>query len=127
MSFSTSSGDQGANPGAQEECNGSDDDCDGVTDEEGAAGSSTFYIDGDGDGYGAPSYAADGSVEAGSVVEACEAPDGYAGSDAMTEEIREFVKGITAPYKRVREIKYRTSLPKTISDKIRRVELREEL
>lgn len=53
--------------------------------------------------------------------------DGYAGSDAMTEEIREFVKGITAPYKRVLEIKYRTSLPKTISDKIRRVELREEL
>ena len=52
--------------------------------------------------------------------------DGYVGSDAMTQEIQEFVKGITAPYKYPREIEYRTSLPKTISGKIRRVELREE-
>ena len=52
--------------------------------------------------------------------------DGYVGSDAMTQEIQEFVKGITAPYKYPREIEYRTGLPKTISGKIRRVELREE-
>ena len=52
--------------------------------------------------------------------------DGYVGSDAMTQEIQEFVKGTTAPYKYPREIEYRTSLPKTISGKIRRVELREE-
>ena len=52
--------------------------------------------------------------------------DGYVGSDAMTQEIQEFVNGIIAPYKYPREIEYRTSLPKTISGKIRRVELREE-
>ena len=52
--------------------------------------------------------------------------DGYVGSDAMTQEIQEFVKQITAPYKYPREIEYRTSLPKTISGKIRRVKLREE-
>lgn len=39
-------------PGAQEKCNGQDDDCDGQTDEEGAQGCTTFYYDNDGDGYG---------------------------------------------------------------------------
>ncbi|MBM4397444.1 MAG: putative metal-binding motif-containing protein, partial [Deltaproteobacteria bacterium] len=35
-----------------EACNGTDDDCDGQTDEEGAGGCSTFLLDSDGDGYG---------------------------------------------------------------------------
>jgi hypothetical protein len=35
-----------------EECNGADEDCDGVIDEEGANGCTTYYIDADGDGYG---------------------------------------------------------------------------
>jgi hypothetical protein len=39
-------------PGATEVCNGTDDDCDGSTDESGAQGESTFYADVDGDGYG---------------------------------------------------------------------------
>jgi hypothetical protein len=39
-------------PGAQEQCNDEDDDCDGKTDEEGAAGCSIVYRDQDGDGYG---------------------------------------------------------------------------
>ncbi|MDG2284888.1 MAG: acyl-CoA synthetase, partial [Alphaproteobacteria bacterium] len=51
---------------------------------------------------------------------------GYEGSDALSEEIQDFVKNITAPYKYPREIEYRTALPKTISGKIRRVELRAE-
>ncbi len=51
---------------------------------------------------------------------------GHQGSDALTEDIQTFVKGITAPYKYPREIEYRNALPKTISGKIRRVELRAE-
>ena len=49
---------------------------------------------------------------------------GYEGSPALTGEIQDFVKGITAPYKYPREIEYVDELPKTISGKIRRVELR---
>ncbi|MCD6496289.1 MAG: hypothetical protein J7K54_03395 [Candidatus Aenigmarchaeota archaeon] len=40
------------NPGAQESCNGIDDDCDAEIDEEGAMGCTTYYYDGDSDGYG---------------------------------------------------------------------------
>ncbi|HQK50361.1 MAG TPA: putative metal-binding motif-containing protein [Myxococcota bacterium] len=39
-------------PGAREACNGRDDNCDGNTDEEGAAGCTLYYLDGDRDGYG---------------------------------------------------------------------------
>ena len=39
------------NPGADEECNGVDDDCDGTTDV-GAVDEDTWWYDGDGDGYG---------------------------------------------------------------------------
>jgi hypothetical protein len=40
------------NPAATEVCNGRDDDCDGATDEEGATGALTWYLDNDGDGVG---------------------------------------------------------------------------
>ncbi len=50
---------------------------------------------------------------------------GYEGSDELTVEIQEHVKAITAPYKYPREITYMTELPKTISGKIRRVDLRD--
>ncbi len=39
-------------PGATEVCNGKDDDCDDIIDNEGATGCKSFYFDGDGDGYG---------------------------------------------------------------------------
>jgi len=50
---------------------------------------------------------------------------GYEPSDELTAEIQEHVKTTTAPYKYPREIEYVAELPKTISGKIRRVELRE--
>lgn len=51
---------------------------------------------------------------------------GYSPSEALALEIQNFVKEQTAPYKYPREIEFRQSLPKTISGKIRRVELREQ-
>ena len=50
---------------------------------------------------------------------------GYQASDELTLEIQTFMKQHTAPYKYPREIEYVESLPKTISVKIRRVELRQ--
>jgi predicted outer membrane repeat protein len=54
-------------PGADERCNGVDDDCDGEIDEEGAVGSDTFYADVDGDGYG----------DEFNTIEICDLPSGY--------------------------------------------------
>jgi acetyl-CoA synthetase/medium-chain acyl-CoA synthetase len=50
---------------------------------------------------------------------------GYTGSPELAAELQEHVKRVTAPYKYPREIEFVTELPKTISGKIRRVELRE--
>ncbi|MCD6573407.1 MAG: AMP-binding protein [Thermoplasmata archaeon] len=50
---------------------------------------------------------------------------GYEPSEELIKELQEFVKQETAPYKYPREIEFVDSLPKTISGKIRRVELRE--
>ncbi|OAN75133.1 acyl-CoA synthetase [Sulfitobacter sp. EhC04] len=50
--------------------------------------------------------------------------DGVVGSEALAAEIQDFCKNLTAPYKYPREIEFVDSLPKTISGKIRRVELR---
>jgi hypothetical protein len=58
------------NPGATEQCNGVDDDCDGATDPDSSADASRWYTDADGDGYG------DVSTE----VVAC-----YAGSDQVSD------------------------------------------
>ena len=50
---------------------------------------------------------------------------GHEPSDALARELQEHVKAVTAPYKYPREIEFVDSLPKTISGKIRRSELRE--
>jgi acetyl-CoA synthetase len=50
---------------------------------------------------------------------------GFKPSDTLTREIQVHVKNVTAPYKYPRAIEYVESLPKTISGKIRRKELRE--
>jgi acetyl-CoA synthetase len=49
---------------------------------------------------------------------------GYAAGDALTAELQDHVKKVTAPYKYPRIIEFVTELPKTISGKIRRVEIR---
>jgi acetyl-CoA synthetase len=41
-------------------------------------------------------------------------------------ELQEHVRRITAPYKYPREIEFLAELPKTVSGKIRRVELRSQ-
>jgi len=51
---------------------------------------------------------------------------GYTGSAELTKELQDHVKKITAPYKYPRIIEYVDALPKTISGKIRRVEIREK-
>nr|WP_320132224.1 AMP-binding protein [uncultured Holophaga sp.] len=50
---------------------------------------------------------------------------GYEPSDALKVELQEHVKSVTAPYKYPRIIEFVEVLPKTISGKIRRVEIRE--
>ena len=51
---------------------------------------------------------------------------GTVGTDELKTEIQQYVKKNTAPYKYPRIVEFRTELPKTISGKIRRVQLREE-
>ncbi len=51
---------------------------------------------------------------------------GYSPSDELIKELQEHVKHTTAPYKYPRVIEFVEELPKTISGKIRRVQIREE-
>src|SRR6266516_4078256 len=50
---------------------------------------------------------------------------GHTGSEALVLELQDHCKRVSAPYKYPREIEFVDELPKTISGKIRRVELRE--
>ena len=50
---------------------------------------------------------------------------GYEPSDKMARDIQEYVKSVTAPYKYPRKIEFVNELPKTISGKIKRKDLRE--
>ncbi len=52
---------------------------------------------------------------------------GFEGSEQLAQELQEHVKRVTAPYKYPREIHFVTELPKTVSGKIRRSELRARL
>jgi acetyl-CoA synthetase len=57
----------------------------------------------------------------------CMLAPGHAGSPDLARELQDYVKGSTAPYKYPREIRFVDELPKTISGKIRRSELRARL
>lgn len=50
---------------------------------------------------------------------------GHVGDDALVKSLQEHVKHVTAPYKYPRRIEFVDALPKTVSGKIRRIELRE--
>jgi acetyl-CoA synthetase len=51
---------------------------------------------------------------------------GWTASEALKTELQTHVKKTTAPYKYPRIVEFVTELPKTISGKIRRVQIREE-
>lgn len=48
----------------------------------------------------------------------------FKASEALARELQDYVKSVTAPYKYPRKIEFVEALPKTVSGKIRRVELR---
>ena len=62
-------------PGADEYCNGVDDDCDGTVDDDPIA-DATWYFDSDGDGYG----------DAATTTTGCEAPTGYVDDDTDCDD-----------------------------------------
>jgi acetyl-CoA synthetase/medium-chain acyl-CoA synthetase len=51
---------------------------------------------------------------------------GVTGDEALVRRLQDHVKTVTAPYKYPRQIEFVPELPKTVSGKIRRVELREK-
>jgi acetyl-CoA synthetase len=53
--------------------------------------------------------------------------EGHEGDAGLAKELQDFAKNLTAPYKYPREIHFVDELPKTISGKIRRSELRDQL
>jgi len=69
------------NPGADEFCNGLDDDCDGMVDEDSAVDAPTWYADDDLDLYG----------DENNTLEACNAPAGYIANDTDCDDTDDLV------------------------------------
>ena len=61
------------------------------------------------------------------VVAFCILAPGHKASPELAKELQDHVKQLTAPYKYPREVHFVDELPKTVSGKIRRTELRETL
>lgn len=51
--------------------------------------------------------------------------DGHSGDDALVQALQDHVKRVTAPYKYPRKVEFVDDLPKTVTGKIRRRELRD--
>jgi acetyl-CoA synthetase/medium-chain acyl-CoA synthetase len=49
---------------------------------------------------------------------------GFTPGEKLAKELQDHVKKVTAPYKHPRKIEFVDALPKTVSGKVRRVELR---
>jgi hypothetical protein len=70
-------GDDSAHPGAEERCDGVDNDCDGSVDEDDAVDAGTWYADSDGDGFGdATTTTLACTAPTGSVDDATDSDDG---------------------------------------------------
>ncbi len=67
--------DASVNPTGTEVCDGLDNNCDGTTDPNGSPGSTTYYVDNDGDGYGGSD-----------TIEACALPAGYAATSTDCDD-----------------------------------------
>lgn len=82
--------DSDRHPGAAEVCNGFDDDCDGLVDDEDPAleGAPSWWPDGDGDGDGDP---------AGEPVDRCEPPEGYVDNADDCDDADPLVQVCEAP------------------------------
>ena len=66
-------------------------------------------------------------TDRGQIVKATIVPSkNYHTSEELAKELQEHVKKVTAPYKYPRVVEFVTELPKTISGKIRRVQIRDE-
>ncbi|MFH1466274.1 MAG: MopE-related protein [Pseudomonadota bacterium] len=75
-------------PGADEHCDGTDTDCDGILDEDDALDASTWFRDGDGDGYGDPGMGtAACAPPSGYTADASDCDDGDAGINPAASEI----------------------------------------
>jgi acetyl-CoA synthetase len=66
-------------------------------------------------------------ADRGQIVKATIVPSkNYHPSEELAKELQEHVKKVTAPYKYPRVVEFVTELPKTISGKIRRVQIRDD-
>ena len=91
VAFDCDDGDATIHPGADEYCDGVDEDCDGSVDE-GAVDGTTWYADGDGDGYGdSASTSVACSAPSGHVADATDCDDGdasvYPGATELCDEL----------------------------------------
>ena len=80
--------DADVSPSADETCNGIDDDCDGDSDEDDAVDATTWYADGDGDGFG----------DTLSTLAACEQPTGYIADGTDCDDAESTVNPLADEY-----------------------------